>query len=158
MKKQKPSKETIFQHIYDSGIDKTCQLFSISEQEVQNILYPDYESNPKIRTSKNKPLVIKSEIADIIAKNYDNLLKKYVKDKAKLSMCQTSEDVFHNTLVKVMEELSQINEKFVLDYIEYKLRIINFQIKQDQKDLYKHQIYLEDAYTQESCQTEEQLK
>ncbi len=70
-------------------------------------------------------------------------------------MCQTSEDIFHNTLIKVMEELSEIDEKQVLDYIDYRLKMVNFQIKQDQKELYKHQIYLEDANTEESKETEE---
>ncbi len=70
-------------------------------------------------------------------------------------MCQTSEDIFHNTLIKVMEELSEIDEIQVLNYIDYRLKMVNFQIKQDQKELYKHQIYLEDANTKESPSTTE---
>jgi hypothetical protein len=54
-----------------------------------------------------------------------------------------------------MEELSEIDEKQVLDYIDYRLKMVNFQIKQDQKELYKHQIYLEDANTKESTSTTE---
>lgn len=70
-------------------------------------------------------------------------------------MCQTSEDIFQNTLLKVMEDLSSVEETNVLDYIDYKIKMVNFQIKQDQKSLYKHQIYLEDAYIKESTETEE---
>lgn len=69
-------------------------------------------------------------------------------------MSQTSEDIFHNTLLKVMEELSEIDESSLINYISYRLKMINFQTKQDQKELYKHQIYLEDAISQKSYQTE----
>jgi len=68
-------------------------------------------------------------------------------------MCQTSEDVFQTTLLKVLEELSEIDEKQVLEYIDYKLKLVDFQIKQDQKELYKHQMYLEDANDQQADQT-----
>lgn len=70
-------------------------------------------------------------------------------------MCQTSEDIFHTTLLKVMEELAELDEKQVLEYIDYKLKMVNFQIKQDQKELYKHQIYLEDANDQQAEETED---
>jgi len=33
-------------------------------------------------------------------------------------MCQTTEDIFQNTLLKVMQELSAIDEESVLDYID----------------------------------------
>jgi|WetSurMetagenome_2_1015567.scaffolds.fasta_scaffold22139_3 hypothetical protein len=62
-------------------------------------------------------------------------------------MCQTSEDAFPTTLIRAMEELSTTDEKQVLDYIDYRLKMVNFQIKQDQKELYKRQTYLEDANT-----------
>jgi hypothetical protein len=78
-----------------------------------------------------------------------------VKDKERLSMCQTSEDIFHTTLLKVMEGLAELDEKQVLEYIDYKLKMVNFQIKQDQKELYKHQIYLEDANDQSTPETED---
>lgn len=60
-------------------------------------------------------------------------------------MCQDSEDIFHNTLIKVMEDLSALSEDQILEYIDYKFKMINFQIKQDQKELYKHQTILSDA-------------
>ena len=69
-------------------------------------------------------------------------------------MCQNSEDILHNTLLKVMVELSEIDERQVLEYIDYKIKMVNFQIKQDQKQLYKIQIYLENANS-ESTQKEE---
>ncbi len=33
-------------------------------------------------------------------------------------MCQTTEDIFHNTLLKIMQELTSFDEKSVLDYID----------------------------------------
>lgn len=70
-------------------------------------------------------------------------------------MCQTSEDIFHNTLLKVMEELSDIEEKQVLEYIDYKINMLNFQTKQDQKQLYKFIIYFENADFEQTSETEQ---
>jgi hypothetical protein len=150
MKKQKPTKEIITQYIYDYGLEATCQLLNITEEQITS---PQSYSDPKIRNTNNKSVVINSSVSQIIEKNYTTLYSKYVKNKSKLSMCQTSEDAFHTTLIKAMEELSTIDEKQVLDYIDYRLKMVNFQIKQDQKELYKRQTYLEDANTEESYKT-----
>lgn len=70
-------------------------------------------------------------------------------------MCQTSEDIFHNTLLKVMEELSDIDEKQILEYIDYKINMLNFQTKQDQIQLYKFIIYIENADFEQTSETEQ---
>ena len=154
MKKQKPTKETLLQYIYDNGIENTCKNWNITEEQLDKILNPVADSNPKIRSVNSTPTIINAEVSNIISRNYSKLWSKYVKDKERLSMCQNSEDVFHNTLLKVMEELAELDEKQVLEYIDYKLKMVNFQIKQDQKELYKHQIYLEDGIHKQAEQTE----
>jgi len=154
MKKQKQTKETLLQYIFDYGIENTCKEWNITEEQLDKILNPVVDSNPKNRNLKTNLITINAEVSNIISKNYTKLWDKYVKDKERLSMCQTSEDIFHNTLLKVMEELSELDEKQVLEYIDYKLKMVNFQIKQDQKELYKHQIYLEDADNQQAPETE----
>ena len=151
MKKQKPTKEIITQYIYDYGLEATCQLLHITEEQ---IISPQTYSDPKIRNTNNKSVAINPIVSQIIEKHYTALYSKYVKNKSKLSMCQTSEDAFHTTLIKAMEELSVIDEQQILDYIDYRLKMVNFQIKQDQKELYKRQTYLEDANTEESYKTE----
>ena len=155
MKKQKQTKETLLQYIFDYGIENTCKEWNITEEQLDKILNPVVDSNPKNRNLKTNLITINAEVSNIISKNYTKLWDKYVKDKERLSMCQTSEDIFHNTLLKVMEELSELDEKQVLEYIDYKLKMVNFQIKQDQKELYKHQIYLEDADNQQAPETED---
>lgn len=154
MKKQKPTKETLLQYIYDNGIENTYKEWNITEEQLDKILNPVSNFNPRIRYVTSKSTTINVEVSNIISKNYTILWDKYVKDKEKLSMCQTSEDIFHTTLLKVMEELAELDEKQVLEYIDYKLKMVNFQIKQDQKELYKHQIYLEDANNQQAPETE----
>jgi len=154
MKKQKQSKETLLQYIFDNGIENTCKDWSITEDQLNNVLNPDTKTAPKIRDIKINSIIIKSEVSEIIANNYAALYTKYVKDKSNISMCQNSEDILHNTLLKVMVELSEIDERQVLEYIDYKIKMVNFQIKQDQKQLYKIQIYLENANS-ESTQKEE---
>lgn len=154
MKKQKQNKETLLQYIFDNGIENTCKQWCLTEEQLDKTLNPDIDSAPKIRSIKSNSITINAEVANIISKNYNNLWDKYVKDKEKLSMCQTSEDIFQTTLLKVMEELSEIDEKQVLEYIDYKLKMVDFQVRQDQKQLYKHQIYLEDANNQQTQETE----
>jgi len=150
MKKQKPTKEIITQYIYDYGLEATCKLLNITEEQITS---PQTYSDPKIRNTNNKSVVINPIVSHIIEKHYTTLYSKYVKNKSKLFMCQTSEDAFHTTLIKAMEELSATDEKQVLDYIDYHLKMVNFQIKQDQKELNNRQTYLEDANTEESYKT-----
>lgn len=154
MKKQKQNKETLLQYIFDYGIENTCKNWNITEEQLDKILNPIIDSDPKIRNVKSKSTTLNVEVSNIISKNYTKLWDKYVKDKERLSMCQTSEDVFHTTLLKVMEELAELDEKQVLIYIDEKLKMVNYQIKQDQKELYKLQIYLEDADNQQVPETE----
>lgn len=155
MKKQKQNKETLLQYIFDYGVGDTCKQWCITEDELFKILNPVIDSAPKIRNVKSKSTTLNAEVANIISKNYTKLWDKYVKDKERLSMCQTSEDIFHTTLLKVMEELAELDEKQVLKYIDDKIKMVNYQIKQDQKELYKHQIYLEDANDQQAEETED---
>ena len=154
MKKQKQTKETLLQYIYEFGIESTCKQWGITEDKLDKILNPETNLAPKIRNLNTNSVAIKSEVSEIIANNYNTLYTKYVIERSKLSMCQNSEDIFHTTLLKVMEDLSEIDEKQVLEYIDYKLKMVNFQIKQDQKDLYKLQIYLEDANAEQNPETE----
>jgi len=109
------------------------------------VLYPVNDSNPRIKNINTNSVIIKAEVVNIITKNYSRMWTKYVKNIDNLSMGQTTEDIFHNTLLKVMEELSEINEKEVLEYINYKFKMVHFQTKQNQKELYKYQTYIEDA-------------
>jgi len=145
MKKQKQTKETLLQYIYDYGFNNTCKDWDITEEQLNKVLYPVNDSNPRIKNINTNSVIIKAEVVNIITKNYSRMWTKYVKNIDNLSMGQTTEDIFHNTLLKVMEELSEINEKEVLEYINYKFKMVHFQTKQNQKELYKYQTYIEDA-------------
>lgn len=61
---------------------------------------------------------------------------KFVGNTANLELSQTDEDIFHNTLLRVMEESDIIKDK-VLEHIEYRLNMIRFQTKMDHKLLKK---------------------
>lgn len=69
-------------------------------------------------------------------------------------MSQTTEDIFHNTLLKVMDELSEITEQMVLDQIDYRFKMIHFQTIQDQKSTHKT---LSNADIEESTKKAKQL-
>lgn len=145
MKKLKPSKEELLQFIFDNGVEKALIWWNLDKSELDKILNPKIGNAPKIRTYGSDDIEIDEKVSSVINKHYDLLYNKYVRDKSTLSMCQTSEDIFHNTLLKVMEDLSVMTEDQILEYIDYKLKMISFNTKQDQKDLYKHQINLENA-------------
>lgn len=146
MKRSKPNKEVLLQYIYDYGIDGACNWWCITKDEIDKILNPEIKNAPKIRSLGSDDFEIDKTVAQIIEKNYKKLRDKYVNDDTRLTMCQDSEDIFHNTLIKVMEDLSALSEDQILEYIDYKFKMINFQIKQDQKELYKHQTKLSDAH------------
>ena len=150
MKNSKPSKEELLQYIYDNSIEEACKQWQITEDIIWNIINPHRSFAPKVRTYGNKIVAIKDELNHIIANNYNKLWSRFIKDKSKLSMSQNAEDIFHNTLLKIIEELSDINEEQIVEYISYRFKTISFQTIQDQKELYKHQIYLEDAISQKS--------
>lgn len=145
MKKLKPSKEELLQFIFDNGVEKALIWWSLDKAELDKILNPLTGNAPKIRTYGSDDIEIDEKVSLVINKHYELLYNKFVRDKSTLSMCQTSEDVFHNTLLKVMEELSVMTEDQILEYIDYRLKMIRFNTKQDQKELYKHQTYLDNA-------------
>jgi hypothetical protein len=127
----------------------------MTEEEIDGILNPSLKNAPKIRSYGSDHIEIDTSVSQVIEKNYQKLKDKYVTESTKLAMCQDSEDIFHNTLIKVMEELSALSEEQVLDYIDYKFKMINFQTKQDQKELYKHQTYFSDANHHQNTETSE---
>ena len=111
---------------------------------------------PQIRNYSNGlTFEVGAEVSKIIAENYDKLWQKYVTDKSTLNMCQTTEDIFQNTLLKVMQELTSLDEESVLDYIDWRFNLVKFQTVMDNKELHKYQNYLEDANTEKARKTEE---
>ena len=51
-----------------------------------------------------------------------------------LELSQTDEDIFHNTLLKV---ISEGIEDSILDHIEYRIKMLRYQTKMDHKQLKK---------------------
>ena len=103
MKKLKPNKDTLLQYIFDYGIEKTCKLLHITEEEINSVLYPskqDYGQHKFIyNVTQTNP-----SIAKVIADNYNYLKAKFVGNTTHLQLSLTDEDIFHNTLLKVISE------------------------------------------------------
>ena len=131
MKNKKTSKEILLQFIYDYGVDKTSNLLDLTKDEIEAILNPPIE---QIYIHKNnyKDLPLNSMVASVIANNYDKLYQKYVTNKDYLSLSQTDEDLFHETLLMVIED-ADIIENNILRYIDDKIKMIKFRNKMDNK-------------------------
>mgnify|MGYP000488762851 FL=1 len=101
MKKLKPSKEVLLQYLYDYGIKDTCKLLHITEKEFNSILEPSKREHShhkyNYQISEIKPLIAKD-----ISDNYNRLRSKFIGNTTNLQLSQTDEDIFHNTLLKIM--------------------------------------------------------
>ena len=135
MKKSKPDKSTLLQYIYDYGIPKTAELFKITEDEIDSILYPSKEKIGEHKFVYKVP-ELKAKVAKVIAENYVRLRAKFVGNTTYLQLSQTDEDIFHNTLLKVISEGIEDN---ILEQIEYRLNMLRYQLKMDNKQLKKIQ-------------------
>lgn len=150
MKKQKPTKEEAIQYVFDYGITKAGELLNITQTELEKIINPEPE-DIYVHKTKYKDVEINTAVASVIAKYYDQLWDKYVSNTQHLQLSQTDEDIFHNTLLKVMEE-SEIIEDNILAYIDYKLNMVRYQTIMDNKQLKK---IITNANTKEASKTQE---
>lgn len=150
MKKQKPTKEEAIQYVFDYGITKAGELLNITQTELEKIINPEPE-DIYVHKTKYKDVEINTAVASVIAKYYEQLWNKYVSNTQHLQLSQTDEDIFHNTLLKVMEE-SEIIEDNILAYIDYKLNMVRYQTIMDNKQLKK---IITNANTKEASKTEE---
>lgn len=131
----KPSKDVLLQYIFDFGIEEAARLLKITPVDIDKSLNPTNDT-VYIHKQNYKPVAINSTVADVIASNYERLRTKFVGNTSNLKLSQTDEDIFHNTLLKVMEEPDVIEDK-ILEHIEYRLNMICYQIKMDNKLLKK---------------------
>ncbi|CDE61316.1 putative uncharacterized protein [Parabacteroides sp. CAG:409] len=150
MKKLKPNKDTLLQYIFDYGIEKTCKLLHITEEEINSVLYPskqDYGQHKFIyNVTQTNP-----SIAKVIADNYNYLKAKFVGNTTHLQLSLTDEDIFHNTLLKV---ISENIEGDILHQIEYRIRMIRFQLVMDNKQLKGIQT---NALPKEACENKAEI-
>lgn len=121
----------MLQYIYDYGVAKTCILLDITPEELDAILNPPIEQ-VYIHKNNYKDLPLNSMVASVIANNYDKLYEKYVTNKDYLSLSQTDEDLFHETLLMVIED-ADIIENNILRYIDDKIHMMKFRNKMDNK-------------------------
>lgn len=131
----KPTKDVLLQYIFDYGIEETARLLKITPEDIDKILNPTNDT-VYIHKQNYKALPINSTVANVIANNYYRLRTKFVGNTTTLELSQTNEDIFHNTLLKVMEEPDVIEDK-ILEHIEYRLNMIRYQIKMDNRLLKK---------------------
>lgn len=131
MKKLKPSKEILLQYIFDYGIKDTCKLLHITEEDINSVLYPSKQEYSQHKYNYQIPEV-KASIAKVISNNYNRLRSKFVGNTTNLQLSQTDEDIFHNTLLKVISDGIEDN---VLQQIEYRLKMVRYQLQMDNKQL-----------------------
>lgn len=131
MKRLKPNKDTVLQYYYDYGLEKTCQLLHLSNEEFNNIISPPINKNVDI--NKHLYLNIKEvdeDVAKVIADNYDYLRDKYVKNTSSLKLSQSDEDIFHNALLQIISDGVKDN---ILAHIDQRIKMIRFHLVMDNK-------------------------
>jgi len=129
------TKEEILQYVYDYGIDKASDLLKLTPQQIDKVLNPE-STTIYLHKSTYKNLPVSSMVAEIIAKNYYQLRCKFVKNPTNLYLSQSEEDIFHNTLLKVIEEADIVEDK-ILEHIEYRLKMVRYQTVMDNQQLKK---------------------
>jgi len=129
------TKEEILQYVYDYGIDKASDLLRLTPEQIDKILNSEL-ATIYLHKSTYKNLPVSSMVADIIAKNYYQLRSKFVKNPTNLYLSQSEEDIFHNTLIKVIEETDIIEDK-ILEHIKYRLKMVRYQTVMDNQQLKK---------------------
>ena len=120
-----------------------------SEDEIEAILYPNFKQVNEHKFVYNTS-EIKANVAKVIAENYNQLRSKFVGNTQYLQLSQIDEDLFHNTLLKVISEGIEDN---VLEQIEYRIKMLRFQLKMDNKQLkgiYANSEQTEKARSEES--------
>ena len=150
MKKLKPSKEILLQYIFDYGIKDTCKLLHITEEDINSVLYPSKQEYSQHKYNYQIPEV-KSSIAKVISNNYNRLRSKFVGNTTNLQLSQTDEDIFHNTLLKVISDGIEDN---VLQQIEYRLKMVRYQLQMDNKQLKGIQT---NALPKETCENKAEI-
>lgn len=150
MKKLKPDKEVLLQYIFDYGIQDTCKLLHITEEDINSVLYPSKQEYSQHKYNYQISEV-KASIAKVIADNYYQLRSKFVGNTTNLQLSQTDEDIFHNTLLKV---ISDGIEGDILHQIEYRIKMLRFQLKMDNKQLKGIQT---NALPKEDCENKAEL-
>lgn len=133
MKKLRPDRETLLQYIYDFGMDQTSKVFGMEEEDIESIINPAPENYWEHKFDYS-PKEISAAVAEVIARNYEYLRSKYVGNTTNLELSQTDEDIFHNTLLKV---ISEGIEDSILARIEYRIKMLRYQTKMDHKQLKK---------------------
>ena len=150
MKKLKPNKDTLLQYIYDFGIEETSKLLHITEEDINSILYPSKQDCGQHKFIYNISQV-NPNISKVISDNYNYLKAKFVGNTTHLQLSLTDEDVFHNTLLKVISENIEDN---ILQQIEYRIKMIRFQLTMDNKQLKGIQT---NALSKEACENKAEI-
>ena len=124
MQNQKPSKEELLQYWYDTDLDTVCKLYHLKEEDVKRIvgLLPKDKQYFYNTVNYNQLSSQSKQIAEIIAKHYKKLYRKYTTyQKDTVYMSQTNEDLFQMAIIRTMEtELPEVTTETVLQQLHIK--------------------------------------
>lgn len=134
MRNTKPSRQDILYYIYEKGLESTSKLYNISKEEIENIISPPINRYIYEHKTQKRRANINNFVSSVIEKNYKYLHDKFVNDKNTLRLSQSKEDVFQNTILKVIES-PDIIENNIIEYIERKLNIAYNQLILDNHQL-----------------------
>lgn len=126
-------KEKLIEYIKGYGFSEACSLLNITEDEaITELDKPTEFKTFYHRKPSKKRNSLNAAISEVIANNYRLLYKEFVKNKQESMIGQSTEDIFQDVLVALLEH-PESTEENILDYIRKQLRAAITRNKQDYK-------------------------
>ena len=152
--KKNVDREIANQYIYDYGWDGALEILEITEEEMHLILDDSPKDWKKPHLNKNANLeYINPNISKYIEKNYEKLKDKYVKTVDNNILFQSDEDIFHTSLIKLCNDLSNPTESKLNKEFDRIYRISKWQYQKEHNHIkQKEKYYANLEFTEEETE------
>ena len=147
------NKEILLQYVFDYGLEKACNMLKISTEKADELINPKPSENVYYeRKMLKKRNSVNALMSQIIADNYNELYKEFVKNNDYMIISQSDEDVFHNVLTALLEDPTDVNDN-MLNYIKSKINAAkqrhiadnkSYKKVMDNVDNYEYDLNIED--------------
>lgn len=115
MKKPMPTREEAQDYIYEYGWYQAALLLKITDNQLDSIIYGEETDWKKPNINENASVdYVNPVISEYVAKNYDMLYNKFVKNIDTNIFYQNDEDIFHTALIKLCSEPFNPSEATIL--------------------------------------------
>lgn len=137
-KKNAISREEVLQYIYDYGKEEAGRLLRLTEEQIDEILYPAVQKEVWMHKWDYDIKDVKPEVARAIAGCYDEIKREMIsgRDRDCSLLGMGGEDYFHNALMRVMKDN---DPEDVPGQVRNAVRIARMRWKLDHRQIGEHQ-------------------